>query len=785
MKKPLLLILFAFLFGSLIGQNKYTISGYIKDKSSGESSIGASVYIKELLKGTTTNQYGFYSISIEEGEYILVTSYIGYNDFEQKITLNKNLRINIEIEPSVIVKDEFVVVGERKDQNTNDTKMSTVELDVDKVKSLPAIFGEIDVLKTIQLLPGVQSAGEGNSGFYVRGGGPDQNLILLDEAVVYNASHLFGFFSVFNADAVKDITLIKGGMPAQYGGRLASVLDITMKDGNNKEMEVDGGIGLISSRLTIQGPIKKDTASYIVSARRTYAGELAQPFVKKTSAFKGSNYYFYDLNAKINYILSDNDRLFLSSYFGRDVFTFKNSKDGFQMDTPWGNATASLRWNHLFNDKLFMNATAIFSNYDFEVGMTQDEFEFRLFSGITDWNAKLDFNYHPSMLHNVKFGANYIYHIFVPSNASARSGEVEFDTGDIIKNYAHDVAVYASDDWDINEKIRVHGGLRYTLFQHVGPFQRFTKDASGFNTDTLTYARGEKVKQYQNIEPRFNIRYKLNEKSSIKASYTQNYQYIHLASLSSVSLPTDIWVPSSDVVRPQYGVQYALGYFRNFKENTYESSVEVYYKEMENQVEYKDGALPENNVGDNVDNNFTFGKGYSYGAEFFVKKRTGKWNGWLGYTLSWTRKQFENLNNGEEFFAKYDRRHDVSIVASYDVNEKLTLSSTFVYATGNALTLPVARYTIEGRIINEYGERNSFRMDPYHRLDLSATLKGRQDRKVKSSWSFSIYNVYNRYNPYFIYFANDGDLYNGTLEIKAKQVSLFGIIPSVTWNFSF
>ena len=455
------------------------------------------------------------------------------------------------------------------------------------------------------------------------------------------------------------------------------------------------------------------------------------------------------------------------------------------MDTPWGNATASLRWNHLFNDKLFMNATAIFSNYDFEVGMTQDEFEFRLFSGITDWNAKLDFNYHPSMLHNVKFGANYIYHIFVPSNASARSGEVEFDTGDIIKNYAHDVAVYASDDWDINEKIRVHGGLRYTLFQHVGPFQRFTKDASGFNTDTLTYARGEKVKQYQNIEPRFNIRYKLNEKSSIKASYTQNYQYIHLASLSSVSLPTDIWVPSSDVVRPQYGVQYALGYFRNFKENTYESSVEVYYKEMENQVEYKDGALPENNVGDNVDNNFTFGKGYSYGAEFFVKKRTGKWNGWLGYTLSWTRKQFENLNNGEEFFAKYDRRHDVSIVASYDVNEKLTLSSTFVYATGNALTLPVARYTIEGRIINEYGERNSFRMDPYHRLDLSATLKGRQDRKVKSSWSFSIYNVYNRYNPYFIYFANDGDLYNGTLEIKAKQVSLFGIIPSVTWNFSF
>lgn len=784
--KRLFLIFFLLLIASFsFAQKKHTISGYVKDKSNGENSIGATVYIKELLKGTTTNPYGFYSITIEEGDYTLVVSYVGFKNIEQKISLNKDLQLNFDIEEDVITTEEFKVVGEREDKNTQDAVMSTTELDVQKVKSLPAIFGEVDVLKTVQLLPGVQSAGEGNAGFYVRGGGPDQNLILLDGAAVYNASHLFGFFSVFNADAIKDIKLIKGGMPAEYGGRLSSVLDITMKDGNFKEFKVDGGIGLISSRLTVQGPIKKDTASFIISGRRTYIGDLVQPFVSDSSKFKGTNYYFYDLNAKFNYILSRNDRLYLSGYFGRDVFTFVNKDDGFSMSTPWGNATMSLRWNHLFNDKLFLNTSAIFTNYKFEVELGQNDFEFKLYSGIRDYNAKLDFNYLPSILHNIKFGANYIYHKFIPSNATAESGDVEFNTGDIVINYANDIAFYASDDWTITEKLKVHGGLRYSAFQHVGPFKRYNNDEFGNPIDTVVYESGETVKFYHGLEPRFTARYTLNEASSLKAAFTQNYQYIHLASFASVSLPTDVWVPSTDLVAPQFSTQYATGYFRNFKDNKFESSIEVYYKTMENQIEYQDGALPKDNAGNNVDNQFTFGRGWSYGTELFFKKKYGKVNGWIGYTLSWTKKNFEELNNGMDFYTRYDRRHDASVVLTWDISKRLTLGATWVYATGNALTLPVARYFINGQIVNEYGERNWYRMAPYHRMDLSLTLKGKEEKKFKSSWNFSVYNVYNRQNPYFIYFTSEGNIYNGSLDIKAKQVSLFGIIPSIAWNFSF
>ncbi len=784
MKKTIFIVLVSLIFRCVSAQ-KYTVSGYVKDGATGESAIGANVYIKELMQGTTTNTYGYYALSLPKGTYTLVVSYIGYKEYVKKINLTQNIKINVELTPATYTVEAVEIVAEKDDENTSDTRMGTVDLDIEKVKSLPAIFGEVDVLKTIQLLPGVQSAGEGNAGFYVRGGGPDQNLILLDEAVVYNASHLFGFFSVFNADAIKDVNIIKGGMPAQYGGRLASVLNITMNEGNMKETKVKGGIGLISSRLTVEGPIKKDTASFIVSARRTYIGELAQLFIKKDSKFKGSNYYFYDLNLKTNYILSDKNRLFVSGYFGRDVFSFTNKDDGFKMSTPWGNATLSARWNHLFNDKLFMNLTGIFSSYDFSVGITQDQFEFKLFSGITDISLKSDFTYFPSILHNIKFGMQYIYHIFTPSNATAKAGEVEFDTGEIMRNYANDLAFYIQDDWTISEKLKVNAGIRYSLFQHIGPFKRYVKNQAGLTTDTLVYQPWETVKLYQGFEPRFSMRYQINQKSSVKAAFTQNYQYIHLASLSSVSLPTDIWVPSSDVVKPQIGRQYAIGYFRNFKDNTFESSVEIYYKDMQNQVAYKNGALPENTIGDNVDNSFTFGKGWSYGAEFFLKKRYGKFNGWIGYTLSYTKRQFEEINNGKWYYAKYDRRHDLSVTLSYEATKKLTFSTIFVYATGNALTLPVARYIVNGYIVNEYGERNSYRMAPYHRLDLSVILKGKEHKRYESSWAFSVYNVYNRYNPYFIYFTNNGNIYDGTLEIKAKQVSLFGIIPSVTWNFKF
>lgn len=792
-----LLLLFC---ASSWAQDKFTISGYVKDDATGETMIGANVFIKELMKGTTTNQYGFFSLTLEEGQYTLVITYLGYQERAYDVTLDQDIRQNVNLKLKGITGKEFVVEDTRTDNNTQGTQMGMVEMEVEQIKELPALLGEVDILKAIQFLPGVQSAGEGNSGFYVRGGGPDQNLILLDEAVVYNASHLFGFFSVFNADAVKSIELIKGGMPAQYGGRLASVLDINMNEGNSRRYEVDGGIGLISSRLTVQGPIKKDTSSFIISGRRTYIDVLAAPFIPDTSAFAGSGYYFYDLNAKINYRLSDKDRLFLSGYFGRDVFTYNNSESNFNINIPWGNATATARWNHLFSDKLFMNTSVIFNNYEFEFGAEQSQFEFRLFSGIRDWNAKVDLSYYPNIRNSIKFGGNYIFHTFKPNNATARAGEVVFNTGDITKINAHEGALYVMEEFDLTEKIKINGGLRWSYFMQVGPFDRFVKNDRGISTDTISYAAGEKVASYNGFEPRVSMRYAIDGKQSIKAAYTQNYQYIHLATLSGLSLPTDVWVPSSDRIKPQYGVQYNLGYFRNFKENTYETSVEVYYKNMDNLVEYMEGAAPENDVNDNPDNQLIQGTGYSYGVELFLKKRHGKTTGWIGYTWSKTMRQFDEINNGLEFPAKYDRRHDFSAVMTHDLNDKWTLGAAFVYATGNAITLPVARYLIEGRIVDEFGERNSYRMIPYHRADISATYTPNKTttaidpdtgeeieipKRFQSSWAFSIYNLYNRANPYFIYFDYEGDIQSGTFQTQAFQVSLFPILPSVTWNFSF
>lgn len=783
------------------GGKKRTISGYVKEDATGEYLIGANVYIKELVKGTTTNQYGFYSLTVDEGDYTLVISFIGLEEYTELVKLTDDKRINVSLKSASINKDEVVISSERADKNTQQTQMGVIEMPIETVKQLPSFMGEVDILKIIQLLPGVKSSGEGNTGFYVRGGGPDQNLILLDEAVVYNAAHLFGFFSVFNADAVKNMELIKGGMPANYGGRLASVLDISMKEGNSKEYHVDGGIGIIASRLTVQGPIKKDTASFIVSGRRTYADILAKPFIPDSSPVAGSGYYFYDLNAKINYRLSDKDRVFLSGYFGRDVFNFSNKDSGFGAGIKWGNATASLRWNHLYNDKLFVNTSLIFSDYNFEFSAGQQEFEFKLFSGIRDWNVKVDYNWLPDIRHNIKFGLNYIYHTFTPTNASARSGEVNFDLGKVTRLYAHDAALYITDDFDVTDKLRINAGLRATYFEQIGPFDRYIKNEFGQVTDTIHYGGietnnpfmklivdgglNQTVQVYRNIEPRLSMRYTLGKTSSVKASFTQNYQYIHLASISSVSLPTDIWVPSTSLVKPQMGLQYALGYFRNFFNDKLETSVEVYYKTMKNQVEYKDGALPGDNVLDNPDNNFTFGNGKAYGIEFFVKKAKGKLTGWIGYTLARTTRQFPNLNFGEQFDAKYDRRHDVSLIASYDFTDRLNASFVWVYSTGNALTLPTARYVYEGNLISEYGQRNSFRMAPYHRADLSITYKGKKRKKYQGSWNLSIYNLYSRQNPFFIYFDDDGSFTDGTFRVVAKQVSLFPILPSITYNFSF
>ncbi|HEY0029740.1 MAG TPA: TonB-dependent receptor [Bacteroidia bacterium] len=806
------------IFQSSAQDKKYTISGYVKDASTGEYSIGANVYIKELLKGGNTNQYGFFSITVEKGTYTLISSYIGYENFVKQVILDKDIRLNIELKPSAINVKEIEVSSEKTDKNVSSTTVGTIKLDMEEIKKLPAFLGEVDILKTIQLLPGVKSSGDGNAGFYVRGGGPDQNLILLDEAVVYNASHLLGFFSVFNGDAVKSINLVKGGMPAQYGGRLASVLDISMKEGNNKTYHASGGIGLISSRLTIEGPIKKDTGSFIVSARRTYIDVLARPFAKPSSPLKNSGVYFYDMNAKVNYRLSDKDRIFASGYFGRDIMNFQDKEAGFKMGVAWGNSTGVLRWNHLFSNKLFMNVSGIYSDYKFTFSAEQSGFELKLFSGISDWNAKVDFGYFPTIRHEVKFGVNYIFHTFTPMSASAKQGETEFDLGGVKKMRAHDVAVYLSDDFDVTDKFKVHVGLRYSYFMQVGPFDRYVKDPMTGQTSSVVHTNpNKKVADYGGLEPRLTARYSLNNRSSVKASYTYNLQYIHLASLSAVTLPIDTWVPSSEKVNPQKGTQYSLGYFRNFKENKYETSVEVYYKELKNQIEYADGSLPGGAVNDNADNQFVFGTGVAYGVELFLKKRVGKFNGWIGYTHSYTKRTFPDLNRGKEFFAKYDRRHDASVVLSYDLNKKWTFATIFVYGTGNAITIPTSYYVIDGNITYDYSDRNAYRMPAYHRLDVSATftpdrtkhLERRKKRVIKrhhldenatdeeikvpnkmfknyeSSWNFSVFNVYNRHNPYIIYFANEGSATQGNLSIKAKQVYLFPILPSVTWNFKF
>ena len=790
--KKILFYLLFFTCMNSFAQTKYTISGYVQESESGENLIGVSIYDKNTFKGTVTNQYGFYSLTLEEGNYEIIYSFIGLQSITKNVNLNEDTRINISLKSDAIITEEVIVTGEKLDKNVSSSKMSQVKIEVNNIKQLPVILGEVDVLKSAQLLPGITSNGEGSSGLYVRGGGPDQNLILLDEAVVYNASHLFGFFSFFNADAIKDINIIKGGMPAEYGGRLSSVLDISMKDGNNKKYQADGGIGLLSSRLTLQGPIQKEKSSFILSGRRTYIDVLSQPFLNREdpetgepNAFAGSGYYFYDLTTKINYRISDKDRLYLSGYFGRDVFSFANSDNGFAIEIPWGNATGSLRWNHLFNDKLFMNTSVIFSDYRFEFNLAQSDFEFKIFSGINDWNTKVDFLYQPNQRHTIKFGTNYTYHIFTPGNATGRSGDVEFAPDEIFRQYSNEGALYFSNDFELSDEIKINAGIRYSSFQHRGDINilKYIQNDLTFNSDN-----------YRNIEPRFSLRYKLNTTSSLKTSYTENYQYIHLASTSSVSLPTDLWVPSSTVIKPKFSRQYAIGFFKNLKDNMYETSLEAYYKEMTNLIEYREGFLPEDNTNQSSDNSFTFGEGDSYGIELLLKKNQGKTTGWIGYTLSKTTRYFDEVNNGISFPAKYDRRHDLSITATHKLSKSWVLSGVFVYATGNAITLPTERYIIGGDVYTQFTSRNEYRMDPYHRMDIGATYTpSKKKKKFKSTWNFSIYNVYSRKNPYFIYFALEGleddgenqNIQNGNVEPKAYQVSIFPILPSVTWNFNF
>ncbi|MFN5621926.1 MAG: TonB-dependent receptor [Flavobacteriales bacterium] len=782
---------------------QYTLSGTLQDANSGEYLIGAVVSSVETGKGVSTNLYGFYSLTLPEGKQTIRFSLLGYEMQEVQVDLQRDQRLDRFLSPSALQANEVTIEG-NKDDNTRSTDIGKIELEMDQVKTLPVLLGEIDILKTITLLPGVKSSGEGNAGFYVRGGGVDQNLVLLDNATVYNASHLFGFFSVFNADAVKNLELTKGGIPSSFGGRLASVLDVSLKEGNQRSFHAQGGIGTISSRLTIEGPIKKDTASFIISARRTYIDVLLKPFIKPTANAYGSGYYFYDVNAKLNWRLSPRDQLFLSGYFGRDVFNFASKKTNFSTRIPWGNSTGTLRWNRVISPKLFLNSILTYTDYAFSFGAKQEGFEFTLSSGIKDLGAKVQWSYYPNYLHRLKWGVDYTHHDFQPNSVYAKSGDTEFDTGEKTHLYSHEAAGYVLDEYDISEKLSINAGIRYSYFAHVGPFTRFIRTENGalgsqVNTTTINYDKGEVVGNYGGFEPRLNFRWSVGKSASIKGGYMRNYQYIHLTSLSPTSLPTDVWLPSTELLKPQIGEQYSIGYFKNFSDNTWESSMEIYYKTMDNQTEYKEGAQPDQTINDNIDNLLVFGSGESYGAEFFLKKAKGNLNGWIGYTWSKTTRTFADINEGRTFPTRWDRRHDLSVVISYKIHPRLDLGFVFVYATGNAITLPVERYFYENRVIDVYGDRNSYRMAPYHRADISATWKlqgkskktleqsveDKRPKKFSSNLNFSVYNLYNRMNPYFIYFGTDGQLQAGAFQVKAYQVSLFPILPSITWNFEF
>lgn len=795
----ILLFLFLLVGLQVSAQEKFTISGYVTDGRSGESMIGAKVYIPSISQGALTNTYGFYSLTVPAGTYAVEYRATGLNTKTVNIELTKDVRYDIELGTDFQEIQE-VEVSAKKGENVNSTKIGQIELEIDKIKTLPAFMGEVDVIKTIQLLPGVSSVAEGGQGFYVRGGGPDQNLVLLDEGVVYNAAHLFGFFSVFNADAIKSVNLIKGGMPANFGGRMSSVLEVNMNEGNMKQFKFKGGIGAIASRFTIEGPLKKDRGSFIISARRTYIDLIMKAAIPDSSPFAGSSYFFYDMNVKLNYKITDKDRIFLSGYYGKDIFNFGNREDDFNVRMPWGNGIAALRWNHLFSSKLFMNVTTTFSDYRFSFGSEQDQFRFELKSGIQDYGGKVDFSYYPNTRHKIKWGADYIHHTFTPTSVSAEVDSVVFNTGAAQKLYSHETALYLLDEFDVNEKLKVNVGLRYSTYTHVGPFTRYIKGDISTPDTSITYSKGDIIKFYHGLEPRISARYLLPDNSSIKAGYSYNYQYVHLTSLSAVSLPTDIWYPSTDKAKPQVGWQGSIGYFRNFKEDRYEASVELYYKGMNNLIEFKEGALPGDDVNDNTDNLLVFGRGWSYGAEFYLKKAYGKLTGWIGYTWSKTERVFPDLNAGKVFPAKYDRRHDLSVVAGYKLNDRWTFGAAFIFATGNTLTLPASWYVQEQNLLFNYGDRNSTRMAPYHRLDLSATLydkayKTKHDpvtneeiqvkKRFRSNWAFSVYNIYNRSNPFFLYVDNDGDFLSGDFKLTVKQVTLFPIIPSVTWNFEF
>lgn len=795
MMRNILLGLLCF-WSSVLSAQNITLSGYVRDASSGEALIGATVRITNLAStGAITNTYGYYSITLPQGNYDVAYSFVGYETDTKSLNLQADTKLDVALDQGAVTLQEVTVKGGRVSPDVESVDMSRENLQIEKIKNIPALMGEVDVLKSVQLLPGIMSAGEGTTGLFVRGGSSDQNLILLDEATVYNSSHLLGFFSVFNPDAVKNVEVYKGGIPAKYGGRLSSIIDIQMREGNNKHFAGSGGIGTISSRFTLEGPIKKNKASFLISARRTYADLFLK--LSNNPDLKDNSLYFYDLNAKVNWTINDRNKVYFSNYFGRDNLGIAK-----QFGFNWGNATSTLRWNHLFSDKLFMNLTGLYSNFDYGFKIDDSNQNFDWSSSLQEYDGKFDFEYYPNPHNTISFGTDFIYHVFKPakivSDDNVSESQILLDN-----QYAWENAIYVSNEQKVNEKWSLTYGLRYSQFARIGKGKVYQYEAGKPRSeetvvDSTMYGPGKLMQYYGGLEPRLGVRYLLNKQNSLKFSYNRTRQYLQVASNSTAGFPTDRWIPADQFIKPLIGDQVAMGWFRSFEQKTYEASVEVYYKWMQQIIDFKPGAnILLNN---NLEQVILPGKGWAYGAEFMLKKNIGDWTGWLSYTLSRTMRQVPGVSGGNPYPARYDRTHDISLVSTYQFNPRLSLSANFVYSTGQAVSFPEGRYNLDGQSVAYYNDlkRNSSRMPDYHRLDLSLNWdlkKKRPDQKWEQSLNFSIYNVYNRKNAFSIQFrevTNNDPNYDATTDgpvvsksPSAVKTSLFGIIPSVTYNFKF
>ncbi len=786
MQKSLLLLLATIISISSFGQ-KVTLSGYIKDASSAETLIGATAYIYADAIGASSNEYGFYSISLDPGEYEVEFSYLGFETVVKKLELSENTKLDVELSLASTQIEEVVVLAEAEDQNVKDIEMSVNKLDINKIKSLPSLLGEVEIIRSIQLLPGVTSVGEGATGFNVRGGSIDQNLVLLDEAPVYNSSHLFGFFSVFNPDAVKDVKLYKGGIPARYGGRLSSILDVRMKEGNARQLEINGGVGLIFSRLSVEAPIIKDKMSFVAAARRSYIDVLAGPFLEGDDNVLN----FYDLTLKTNYTINDNNRIYASGYFGRDNFGF-GAAAGFN----WGNSTASMRWNHVFGEKLFSNLTFFYSDYDYKINFGDDAAnKFDWDAQIENLSTKLDFNYFLNPQNQLRFGAQGIFYDFEPGNAVGVS-EGEVTDFSVEKKFALETSVYVENEQDISSKIKLNYGLRWSRFDYLGAGDRYIlgeAPAAGEERPIIDVERvgsGESIANYSNFEPRFSIKYQLNETSSLKASYNRMAQYIHLLSNTTASTPVDVWTPSTNNIKPQMANQVALGYFRNFKNNTYELTTELYYKEYDDLIDYIDEA--DLILNPQLESQVVSGDGRAYGWEVMLEKKKGDLTGWVSYTLSRSERLIEGINQGNWYPSRFDQTHNLSLTGIYAFNDRVSASANFTLISGTPATFPTSRFEFQGYVIPHNAEdmRNNVRIPVYHRLDASVTIKGKkhEEKRWDGEWVFGIYNIYSRRNPFTIYFGQERDrVQPGANTItQATRLSVIGnFIPSVSYNFKF